>query len=56
MGRAIATAFVLAVAALAHVSAQSPQNAKPFLATQICDRASCLSLYSRSLHCHILCT
>lgn len=34
MGRAVALALVLAVAALAHVSAQSPQNAKPFLATQ----------------------
>ena len=34
MGRAVAIAFVLAVAALAPVSAQSPQAAKPFLATQ----------------------
>lgn len=34
MGRAIAIALVLTVAALATVSAQSPQLAKPFLATQ----------------------
>ena len=34
MGRALAITLVLAVAALAHVSAQSPQLAKPFLATQ----------------------
>lgn len=34
MKRALAIALVLAVAALAHVSAQSPQIAKPFLATQ----------------------
>ena len=34
MGRAMAIALVLAVAALATVSAQSPQVAKPFLATQ----------------------
>ena len=34
MGRALAVALVLAVAALTHVSAQSPQISKPFLATQ----------------------
>ena len=46
MGRALAIALVLTVAALAHVSAQSPQTAKPFLATQYATVRPGLSCFS----------